>query len=77
MVLAGETVFMAGAPDALEPGGGRIVAISVKDRTTLRQYDVAAPPVFDGFCREGAALRRHRRREAAWPGAATVTEARR
>jgi len=56
MALAGETVFIAGAPDALEPVGGKIVAIRVKDGTTLGQYDIGAPPVFDGLAAAGERL---------------------
>jgi len=59
MVCAGEILFIAGPPDALDPEdplaafhgrkGGLLWAVSSKDGTKLVEHRLASPPVFDGM----------------------------
>ncbi|MBL7154265.1 MAG: PQQ-binding-like beta-propeller repeat protein [Phycisphaerae bacterium] len=59
MVKAGDTVFVAGAPDVLDQKepyaafearkGARLVAVSAKDGRQLSQTPLDYPPVFDGM----------------------------
>jgi len=59
MVLAGETLFIAGPPDVVEPQnpmaaiegrrGGRLWALAAADGRTLAEYSLQAPPQFDGL----------------------------
>ncbi len=59
MVLAGDTLFLAGPPDVIEPddplagfegrAGGRLWAVSTTDGEKLAEYRLDAPPVFDGL----------------------------
>jgi len=64
MVLAGEVLFAAGPP-ADEPGqpqapgegqGALLLALSASDGTTLAQYPLDGPPVFDGMAAAGGRL---------------------
>ncbi|MBN2270267.1 MAG: PQQ-binding-like beta-propeller repeat protein, partial [Sedimentisphaerales bacterium] len=59
MVKAGDTLFVAGAPDVLDPNdpyaafegrkGAKLVALSAKDGKELSQILLDCPPVFDGM----------------------------
>ncbi|MBM3889506.1 MAG: hypothetical protein FJ388_10310, partial [Verrucomicrobia bacterium] len=59
MVLAGRTLFLAGAPDALPAGdpyaalegrhGALLRTIATADGTTLDELKLPAPPIFDGM----------------------------
>jgi len=59
MVKAGPTLFVAGAPDVVDPQdpyasfegrkGAKVLAINAEDGRTLKQLDVDTPPVFDGL----------------------------
>lgn len=59
MVIAGETLFVAGSDDVLYPEdpwaayegrrGGKLMAFSVNDGEKLAEYDLSAAPVFDGI----------------------------
>jgi len=59
MVLAGGTLFIAGPPDVIDPAdplaafegrkGGLLRAVSSADGTTLAEYQLDSPPVFDGM----------------------------
>jgi hypothetical protein len=59
MVLAGETLFIAGPPDVLDPSdplaafegrkGARLWAVSAADGEKLADYALDSPPVFDGM----------------------------
>jgi hypothetical protein len=59
MVKAGDTVFVAGPPDVLDPKdpyaafdgrkGGRLVAVSAAGGQKLWETGLAHPPVFDGM----------------------------
>ena len=61
MVLAGETLFVAGPPDKLEGGTsehrgpaalghtGNMFALAAKDGAKLAEYPLSAAPVFDGL----------------------------
>ena len=59
MVLAGDTLFVAGPPDVLDPKdplaafegrkGGALWAVSAKDGKKLAEYTLESPPVFDGL----------------------------
>lgn len=59
MVKAGDTLFAAGPPDALDEidpyaafegrRGARLVAVSAKDGRRLFEHSLEAPPVFDGL----------------------------
>jgi len=59
MVKAGDTLFVAGAPDVFDPDdpyaafearkGAKLVAVSAKDGKELSQTSLDSPPVFDGM----------------------------
>ncbi len=59
MVKAGDTLFVAGAPDILDPKdpyasfegrlGGQVVAVSASDGSKLSKTELDSPPVFDGM----------------------------
>ena len=59
MVSAAETLFIAGAPDVMDPKdplaalegrkGGLLRAVSAADGRKLAEYPLAAPPVLDGL----------------------------
>lgn len=59
MVLAGDTLFVAGPPDVVTPGdpwaalegrgGASVQAISAADGSTLGEMKLESPPVFDGM----------------------------
>ncbi|MGB2864073.1 MAG: PQQ-binding-like beta-propeller repeat protein [Sedimentisphaerales bacterium] len=66
MVKAGDTLFIAGPPDVLDPKdpyaafegrkGARILAISAKDGKELSDIPLEYPPVFDGMIAAGGRL---------------------
>ncbi len=59
MVVAGETLFVAGTPDVVDPDdpwaamdgrkGGLLWAVSTTDGKRLAEYKLDSPPVFDGM----------------------------
>ncbi len=59
MALAGETLFVAGPPDVVDPDdpmaafegrkGARLRAFAAEDGEPLGELELAAPPVFDGL----------------------------
>ena len=59
MVRAGETLFVAGSPDVVDPAdphgawegrkGGVLAAFSTGDGKPLGEYTLPAPPVWDGM----------------------------
>jgi hypothetical protein len=59
MVLAADTLFIAGPPDEVDAEdplasfegrlGGKLWAVSAADGTTLSQCELTSPPVFDGM----------------------------
>ncbi len=59
MVLAGETLFVAGVPDVVDPAdplaslegrkGAQLQAYSAADGRKLAEYQLTSPPVFDGL----------------------------
>lgn len=59
MVLAGDTLFLAGPPEVIDPDdpygafegrqGGRLWAVSTADGSQRAEYTLDAPPVFDGL----------------------------
>jgi outer membrane protein assembly factor BamB len=59
MVKAGDVLFVAGPPDELDPAdpyaafegrrGARLAAIDARDGTSLGEYEMDVPPVFDGL----------------------------
>jgi len=59
MVLAGETLFVTGPPDVIDPDepmaafegdkGGLLWAVSASDGKKLAEYKLESPPVFDGI----------------------------
>nr|MBC8470346.1 hypothetical protein [Planctomycetota bacterium] len=59
MVKAGDTLFVAGAPDVLDPKdpyaafearkGAKLVAVSAEDGKKLSETALECPPVFDGM----------------------------
>ncbi len=59
LVLAGDKLFVAGAPDILKPddplasfegrAGGKLWAMSAKDGRRLAEYELDSPPIFDGL----------------------------
>jgi outer membrane protein assembly factor BamB len=59
MVVAGQTLFVAGTPDTVDPddpwsaiegrAGGVLWAISTTDGNKLAEYDLESPPRFDGM----------------------------
>lgn len=66
MVKAGDTLFAAGPPDALDEKdplaafegrkGASLVAVSAKDGKKLSESPLGAPPVFDGMIAAGGRL---------------------
>ena len=66
MVKAGDTLFVAGAPDVLDANdpyagfearkGARLVALSAIDGKKLSTTDLDSPPVFDGMIAAGGRL---------------------
>ncbi len=66
MVKAGDTLFVAGAPDLLDEKdpyaafegrkGARVVAVSAKDGKQLSETQLESPPVFDGMIAAGGRL---------------------
>jgi hypothetical protein len=66
MVKAGDTLFVAGPPDALDEKdplaafegrkGASLVAVSAKDGNKLAELPLHAPPVFDGLIAAGGRL---------------------
>ncbi len=66
MVKAGDTLFVAGAPDVFDGKdpyaafearkGARIVAVSAKDGSRLSETRLECPPVFDGMIAAGGRL---------------------
>ena len=66
MVLAGQTLFMAGPPDVLDPKdplaafegrhGAELWAISAADGKRLAQWKLDSEPVFDGMITAGGCL---------------------
>ncbi|MCL4203978.1 MAG: PQQ-binding-like beta-propeller repeat protein [Pirellulaceae bacterium] len=59
MVKAGDVLFVAGPPDELDPAdpyaafegrrGANLAAIDSRDGTSLGEYDMDVPPIFDGL----------------------------
>ncbi|MFW6170028.1 MAG: hypothetical protein ACODAD_06025, partial [Planctomycetota bacterium] len=59
MVLAGDTLFLAGPPDVVPEDdpyaafegklGAKLWAVSTTDGARLAEYELASPPVFDGM----------------------------
>jgi len=66
MVKAGDTLFVAGAPDVFDAEdpyaafegrkGAKLVAVSAKDGNVLRETPLESPPVFDGMIAAGGRL---------------------
>jgi hypothetical protein len=66
MVKAGDTVFVAGGPDMLDPKdpyaafesrkGANLVAVSAQDGKKLSEASLDCPPVFDGLIAAGGRL---------------------
>ena len=66
MVKAGDTLFVAGAPDVFDPKdpyaafearkGAKVVAFSAKDGKKLSETPLEYPPVFDGMIAAGGRL---------------------
>jgi hypothetical protein len=66
MVKAGDTLFVAGPPDVLDPKdpyaafqarkGARLVAVSADDGKKLSEMTLEYPPVFDGMIAAGGRL---------------------
>ena len=66
MVLAGGTLFVAGVPDVVDPAdplaalegrkGAKLQAYSAVDGRKLDEYQLKAPPVFDGLIAAGGRL---------------------
>jgi hypothetical protein len=66
MVKAGDIVFVAGPPDALDEAdpyaafedrkGARLAAVSAKDGKKLSECDLDVPPEFDGLIAAGGRL---------------------
>ena len=66
MVLAGETLFIAGQPDVLDPGdpfaafegrkGAMLLAISAENGERLAEYPLKSPPVFDSLIAANGSL---------------------
>ena len=59
MVVAGETLFFAGPPDIIDKDdpygafegrkGGQLWAVSTTDGRKIAEYELDAPPAFDGL----------------------------
>ncbi len=66
MVLAGDTLFVAGPPDLIDPKdpwaafqgrkGGQLWALSTTDGKILAKHELPEPPVFDGMAAAGGRL---------------------
>ncbi len=66
MVKAGDTLYVAGAPDVFDPQdpyaafegrrGAKLVAVSAKDGKKLSETQLEFPPVFDGMIAAGTRL---------------------
>jgi len=66
MVLADETLFVAGPPDVLDPKdplgafegrkGALLWAVSASDGKKLAEYKLDSPPIFDGMIAAGGRL---------------------
>jgi len=56
MLLAGETLFVAGPAAGASDGSATLVAVSAADGTELAQVRLDAPPVFDGMAAAGGRL---------------------
>jgi len=66
MVKAGDTLFVAGVPDVLDPKdpyaafearkGARLVAVSPRNGRKLTEMEMDCPPVFDGLIAAGGRL---------------------
>jgi len=66
MVKAGDTIFVAGAPDVFDPKdpyaafeaskGAKVVAVSARDGKKLSETQLEYPPVFDGMIAAGGRL---------------------
>jgi len=69
MVLAGETLFVAGVPDVADPAdpfvalgalegrkGAQLQAYAATDGQKLAEYELTSPPVFDGLIAAGGRL---------------------
>jgi len=66
MVKAGDTLFVAGAPDIFDPKdpyaafearkGAQVVAVSAQDGKKLSETTLEYPPVFDGMIAAGSRL---------------------
>jgi len=66
MVKAGDTIFVAGAPDVFDPKdpyaafearkGAQVVAVSARDGKKLSETPLEYPPVFDGMIAAGGRL---------------------
>jgi len=53
MVLAGQTLLIAGPPDVI---GAKLRGVSAANGRTLAQTDLPDPPVFDGLIAGGGKL---------------------
>ncbi|MFQ5811552.1 MAG: PQQ-binding-like beta-propeller repeat protein, partial [Armatimonadota bacterium] len=66
VVRAGETIFVAGSPDVVDPEdphgawegrkGGVLAAFAAGDGEKLAEYELTAPPVWDGMAAAGGRL---------------------
>ena len=66
MVLAGETLVVAGFPDTMDTDnpwaayegrrGGKLLVVSVADGSELVEIKLDSPPVFDGLIAAGGRL---------------------
>ncbi len=66
MVRAGDTIFAAGSPDVVDPAdphaawegrkGGVLGAFSAADGSLIAEFDLPAPPVWDGMAAAGGRL---------------------
>jgi len=66
IVRAGNTIFIAGSPDVVDPKdphgawegrkGGVLLAFSAADGRKLSEYKLPAPPVWDGLAAAGGRL---------------------
>jgi hypothetical protein len=66
MIRAGDTIFVAGSPDVVEPEDphgawegrkwGVIAAFAAGDGRKLAEYKLSAPPVWDGMAAAGGRL---------------------
>jgi hypothetical protein len=66
MVLAGDTLLVAGNPDTMVEGdpwaayegrrGGKLLAVSLADGSAKARLDLPSPPVLDGMAVAGGRL---------------------